>query len=74
MVPLQKFCRVKIKNYNCIRRFLKTLGSIEEKRVLAEREFHQTLELWNKPLTQPHHPPLQPLTQPVTAGNHHTQI
>lgn len=74
VVPLQKVCKIKIKKFNCVRLFLKTLGIIEKKRVQAERDFHNTLELWNKPLIRLQYPPPQPLTPPTIPGYHHVQI
>ena len=32
VVPLQTFCKIKIKKFNCVCLFLKTLGIIEKKR------------------------------------------
>ena len=51
-VPLQKYCKMKMENFNCIRIFLKTLGSLEKKRVQLEKEFQKTLALWKKPMNQ----------------------
>lgn len=71
VVPLQKFCRKKIEIFNFVRLFLKTLGSIEKKRVQLEKEFHNTLALCNKPMNPQPEPPPQPLTPPaVVIGTH----
>ena len=64
---------MRINQFNRCRTFLKTLGGLEKQPVLAERDFHKTLQLWNKPQNPP--PPQQlkpipaPLTPPATTGS-----
>ena len=45
LILLQSFCRMRINQFYYCRLFLKTLGALEKQRVLAERDFHKTLQL-----------------------------
>ena len=38
------FSRMRINQFYCCRLFLKTRGALEKQRVLAERDFHKTLD------------------------------
>ena len=58
VVPLEKYCKMNTENFNYIRVFFKTLGSIENKRVQLEKEFHKIFALWNKSMN-----PLPPQQQ-----------
>ena len=78
VILLQSFCRMRINQFYYCRLFLKTLGALEKQRVLAEIDFHKTLQLWNKPQNPPppQHPKVipAPLTTPVTPGSRNVQI
>ena len=54
VVPLHNFCRMRINQFYCCRLFLKTLGALEKQRVLAERDFHKTLDYGIKHRTHHH--------------------
>ena len=49
VVTLQQFCILKVDQFKCCRTFINTLVQLEKIRILAEKEFHKTLELWTKP-------------------------
>ena len=53
VVPLQHFCRLKFEQFNYCRYFIEKLIDLEKTRLIAEKQFHKTLELWNKPPTPP---------------------
>ena len=78
VIPLQDFCRIRINQSYCCRLFLKTLGALEKQRVLAERDFHEILQLWNEPQNPPPPEPLKslpaPLAPPKTPGSWNMQI
>ena len=50
--PLQKFCRIKHINFHSIKLLLRSLAAIEREKLRLDKEFHRTLEVWNKPPPQ----------------------
>ena len=62
---------MRINQFNRCRIFLKTLGGLEKQPVLAERDFHKTLQLWNKPQNPPPPPTAETDTSTTdTTSNH----
>ena len=49
VIPLQQFCLLKFNQFKCCSTFIKTLVELERIRILAEKQFHEILELWTKP-------------------------
>ena len=53
VVPLQQFCLSKIDQFKCCETFTNTLVQLERQRILVQKGFHKTIELWTKPEVVP---------------------
>ena len=53
VVPLQQFCLLKIDQFKCCETFTNTLVQLERQRILVQKGFHKTIELWTKPEVAP---------------------